>query len=80
MFGKPGRLMVLLNLALLVLVGLLVYSSWGKGGRRVRISPVVQSINPPVVVRRDGEAVYLERGRGADLQLTAAGHSMGGPP
>ena len=75
MFRKPSRLMVLLNLALLALLGFLVYSSWRRGRRRVRISPVVKSIHPPIVVHRDGEPIYVERGRAADLQLTAASHS-----
>ncbi len=77
MFGKPSKLMLLLNLGLLTILIFLVYSSWkgSRGRRRVQISPIVRAIHPPIVVKRDGEPLYIERGRAADMQLTAASHS-----
>lgn len=78
MFGKPSKLMLLLNLGLLAVLIFLVHSSWKRArgrGRRVQISPIVRAIHPPIVVKRDGEPIYVERGRAADLQLTAAAHS-----
>jgi hypothetical protein len=64
-----------LNMLLVAALIYLLYSSWKKSNRRVRISPIVQAIPQPMVVTRDGEPLYVERHHGDNLQMVAAMHS-----